>query len=125
MDYLMGSRDRRRTNYMLTDSGPQLYHVDNGLVLNYGKAYRPDYLDDYRQAAALRTHMDLNPIHPSAIQWLNTLNPNLFAQHLANNGVPGELSQQAVQRLQTSQAMAQSGRTSWGQLWNSNYYGED
>lgn len=110
---------------MLTEGGPQLYHVDNGLTLNYGKAYHPDYLDDYRQSAGLRTHMDLNPIHPAAIQWLNTLNPNVFAQHLANNGVPGELSQQAIQRLQTAQAMVNSGRSNWGQVWNSNYYGED
>lgn len=125
MDYFMGSRDRRRTNYMITMGDPQMYHVDNGLVLNYGKAYRPDYLDDYRQAVSLPHPIELQPIHPAAIQWMNGLNENLFANHLATNGVPGDLIQQAVQRMKVAKASAAMGRQNWGQIWNSNYYGDE
>jgi hypothetical protein len=98
MDAIMGSGDRHKHNFMFSDAargGLKLIDHGHAFLPTDEVPFYPEYMDAHQR------HFPETPqsIHPVAAEWLASLKPEVFAQHLRANGVPEPMINQAFERL--------------------------
>jgi hypothetical protein len=108
-DMFMGNSDRHPGNYMLTKKAPNVHLIDNGLSLAYGHPASLGYLWDHQHASspdATSKNPHDTQIHPEAVKWMMSHDPDQFAKQLLANGVPPPLAKAAHARMRTLQLEA-------------------
>jgi hypothetical protein len=110
MDQIMGNNDRNPGNYMITPGqGAGIHLIDNGLAFAkkstipeiphyWGKTGRhvegTNPQSDYGEHSWLDT-----PLHPSAVEWVKGLNPDVLKAEMEKAGVPKEHQAESLRRL--------------------------
>jgi hypothetical protein len=108
MNHILGNRDRNSFNFLHSKSsrgGIKL--IDHGLTFADQSSARVPTLPSY-----MRSLEDVipsaSPVHPVAQQWLHSLDPVKFVQHLEANGVPEKAKTAALDRLTNARALLRS-----------------
>lgn len=108
MDSVMGSSDRNRFNYMLTDKNPNIHLIDNDLIFDHeNDVGLPSYLTDYHHVKG--KNVDQLELHPEAAKWLVNLDPFQLKQQLDRSKVDPKYSEGSIKKLLAMQTSLLSG----------------
>jgi hypothetical protein len=100
MDVIANNYDRHHGNYMFTHSEPGLKLYDHGDTFEQGTPAlpAPGYVAQHHNQVS-GAELDDTPLHPEARKWLEGLDEDEFAKHLAANRYSEEAAADAVFRL--------------------------
>lgn len=108
MDMMLGADDRHRLNYLMTPGqGPEIHLIDNNLSMPIDQQalnFKPHYWEK---------HGDLQhgpnadvPLHPEAVRWINSLDPNKLQTKFDGMGADKRASGEAIRRMMVLKQMA-------------------
>jgi hypothetical protein len=106
MDMILGHSDRNNNgNWFLDSSHPGVHLIDNAFAFSPSSNFVPGSPSYWRYG---NIHNDgekwyKKPMHKSAVDWLKGLNPQTLAKHMDSLGVPKDLRDESVRRLQAVQ----------------------
>jgi hypothetical protein len=100
MDMLLHQTDRHWGNGLIDKDGV-LQHIDNGQAFSKSHISQPKTNDFWSIGHSYNDgdRWYVNPLHPSAVEWLRSLDPQKMAEQMDRLGVPKEERDESVRRL--------------------------
>lgn len=107
MDMIMGNADRHNENYLVDPEKQTLHLIDHNVLFENAPRHTatPMYWTDHEMSNQIP--LDSNPLHPTAVQWVQSLKPDVLESMLRRHEVPDELVQGARRRLEKLQVHLQ------------------
>lgn len=121
MDMVLGHFDRHTENGLISSDGRKLHLIDNGLAFppktpGHPEAFVP-MVSEYWKAANKYNDGDqwyTRPLHPDALQWVESLNPQKLAEKMDRLGVPKSERDESIRRLTALKARVAKGNVTRG-----------
>lgn len=121
MDMVLGHFDRHTENGLISPDGRKLHLIDNGLsfpptAAGHPEAFVPNVSEYWKVANKYNDGPDwyTKPLHPDAVNWVESLNPQKLAEHMDRLGVPKDERDEAVRRLTALKERVEKGSASRG-----------
>lgn len=90
MDNILGHHDRHSGNMMMDTNSDKMHLIDNGTAFDYAnfdsKHHYPAYLRHSENSNIKGMGRDNTQVHPEAVKWLNSLDPEKAKEMLASHG---------------------------------------
>ena len=99
MDTILGNTDRHRQNYLVDKQGKPIL-IDHGLTFDLPNS--PGLISGQEQVGnnPISQFVMKNPLSKETIDWVQSLDPGVMRDKLSQSGVPDDVADRAVYRLE-------------------------